>query len=59
MDDRTKALIEELRAEIRRLTERIGLLEQENRRLREELAQVTLLGKNFGNFWCRIVAALL
>ena len=37
MDDRTKAIIEELRAEIRRLKERIEFLEQENRRLREEL----------------------
>ncbi len=37
MDDRTKAIIEELRAEIRRLKERIEFLEQENRQLREEL----------------------
>ena len=37
MDDRTKAIIEELRAEIKRLKERIESLQQENRRLREEL----------------------
>ena len=37
MDDRTRAIIEELRAEIKRLKERIESLEQENRRLREEL----------------------
>lgn len=37
MDDRTKANIEELRAEIRRLKERIEFLEQENQQLREQL----------------------
>jgi transposase len=37
MDDRTKAIIEELQAEIKRLRERIGTLERENRQLREEL----------------------
>jgi len=37
MDDRTKAIIEELRAENKCLKERIEALEQENRRLREEL----------------------
>lgn len=37
MDDRTKAIIEELRAEVKHLKERIESLEQENRRLREEL----------------------
>ena len=37
MDDRTKAIIEELRAEVEHLKERIESLEQENRRLREEL----------------------
>ena len=37
MDDRTKGIIEELRAEIKRLKERIETLEQENRQLREEL----------------------
>ena len=37
MDDRTKAIIEELRTEVERLKERIESLEQENRRLREEL----------------------
>jgi len=37
MNDRTKAIIEELRAEIKRLKERIESLQQENRRLREEL----------------------
>jgi regulator of replication initiation timing len=36
MDDRTEAIIEELRAEIKRLKERIRLLERENRQLREE-----------------------
>ena len=37
MDDRTKAIIEELRAKVERLKERIESLEQENQRLREEL----------------------
>ncbi len=37
MDDRTKAVIDELRAEVKRLKERIESLEQENRQLREEL----------------------
>ena len=37
MDDRTKAIIEELRGEIQRLKERIKSLEQENHQLRQEL----------------------
>ncbi|MHC4435100.1 MAG: IS66 family transposase [Planctomycetota bacterium] len=37
MDDRTAAIIEELRAEIKRLKERVESLERENRQLREEL----------------------
>jgi transposase len=37
MDDRTKAIIEELRAEVKRLKERVEFLEWENHRLREEL----------------------
>ena len=37
MDDRTKAIIEQLRTEVQRLRERIEALEQDNRRLREEL----------------------
>lgn len=37
MDDRTTTIIKELRTEIKRLNERIELLEQENRQLREEL----------------------
>ncbi len=37
MDERTKAIIEELRAEIKRLKKRIESLERENRQLREEL----------------------
>jgi len=37
MDDRTKAIIEELQAEIKLLKERIESLERENRQLRQEL----------------------
>jgi transposase len=37
MDDRTRAIIEELRAEVKHLKERVKFLEQENRQLREEL----------------------
>jgi transposase len=37
MDDRTKAIIEELRAEVKHLKERIESLQEENHRLREEL----------------------
>jgi transposase len=37
MDDRTRAIIGELRAEVKRLKERVEFLEQENRQLREEL----------------------
>lgn len=37
MDDRTKAAMDELQAEVKRLRERIESLEQENRWLREEL----------------------
>lgn len=37
MDDRTRAIVEELRAEVKRLKERVEFLEQENRQLREEL----------------------
>ena len=42
MDDRTKQIIEELRAENRRLCERIKQLESENRRLREQLEQAQM-----------------
>ena len=37
MDDRTRAIIEELQAEVKHLRERVEFLEQENCRLREEL----------------------
>ena len=37
MDDRTRTIIEELQAEVKRLKERVEFLEQENRWLREEL----------------------
>jgi len=37
MDDRTRAIIKELRGEIKRLKQRIETLERENRQLRQEL----------------------
>jgi len=37
MDVRTRAVIEQLRAEVKRLKERVEFLERENRWLREEL----------------------
>jgi len=43
MDDNTRQIIEELRAENRQLRERIEQLENENRRLREQLEQIQKL----------------
>jgi hypothetical protein len=37
MDDRTRDIIEQLQAEVKRLKKRVEFLERENRRLREEL----------------------